>query len=384
MLTFFFSFLRSLYLIVLFLFFFIFIFIIQPLPLLASSRPDPLFIVAGNDAHETQSDNKNDLKSDLGIEKGSFSKGSKDKDDKDDKDGKDGDKEGNIDPDLLIQKPPVADEKNDVLYLSAQDHKKKGRVFKVPQLEIGFGVNVMNINNYRGSDQTTRYIWPIPFFIFRTKTFEAQNTFMSGTLYTSGKLSVALSLMATLRVNSHETIARNGMPNLDPTIEIGPIANYELWRSDNAFITLSIPLRTVTAAHFFAAKHVGFFSVPFLGLAFNPQPATLGTFQSFSIATMFGSKKYHEYFYSVAPEYATPNRPAYEPSAGYSGAHVTWFGSKKWREIYFYGFYRYDRLEGAVFEDSPLVRTKGYTIAGGGIIWYFHKSDDTVHRKMVN
>jgi len=41
-----------------------------------------------------------------------------------------------------------------------------------------------------------------------------------------------------------------------------------------------------------------------------------------SIGPLFGNRKYHAYFYEVAPEYATPSRPAYSASGGYSGSQV--------------------------------------------------------------
>ncbi len=42
------------------------------------------------------------------------------------------------------------------------------------------------------------------------------------------------------------------------------------------------------------------------------------------------------------------------------------------------GFVRYDTLDGAVFVDSPLVRTRGYFAAGVAIAWIFGESSQRV------
>ena len=42
------------------------------------------------------------------------------------------------------------------------------------------------------------------------------------------------------------------------------------------------------------------------------------------------------------------------------------------------GFVRYDTLAGAAFEDSPLVRTRGYFAAGVAVAWIFAESAQRV------
>ena len=70
----------------------------------------------------------------------------------------------------------------------------------------------------------------------------------------------------------------------------------------------------------------------------------------------YGDARIHRYFYSVAPAYATPSRPAYDAQAGYNGMEFLAAVSKRFPRFWVGGFVRYDTLAGATFVDSPLVR----------------------------
>ena len=93
---------------------------------------------------------------------------------------------------------------------------------------------------------------------------------------------------------------------------------------------------------------------------------------------LFGDRRQHQYFYSVAPPYATPERPAYEARAGYAGAHIVAALSKRFPSFWVAGFARYDTLSGAVFSDSPLVKRNNYLAGGVAIAWIIGESSRMV------
>ncbi|MEW5208183.1 MipA/OmpV family protein, partial [Bacillus cereus] len=37
---------------------------------------------------------------------------------------------------------------------------------------------------------------------------------------------------------------------------------------------------------------------------------------------LFADRRYHDYFYTVAAQFATPERPAYQATGGYSGTEI--------------------------------------------------------------
>jgi outer membrane scaffolding protein for murein synthesis (MipA/OmpV family) len=93
---------------------------------------------------------------------------------------------------------------------------------------------------------------------------------------------------------------------------------------------------------------------------------------------MYGSERSHDYFYSVAPQYATASRPAYDAEAGYAGSQVLVSLSKRFPKYWLGAFARWDSLNGAVFADSPLVRQENYFAAGFAIAWVFKESSTLV------
>jgi outer membrane scaffolding protein for murein synthesis (MipA/OmpV family) len=93
---------------------------------------------------------------------------------------------------------------------------------------------------------------------------------------------------------------------------------------------------------------------------------------------LFADRRYHQYFYTVDPQYATATRPQYHASAGYAGTQVVTALSKRFPKFWVGGYLRYDTLSGAVFEDSPLVQRRSYWAAGLGFAWMIHRSSQRV------
>ena len=99
---------------------------------------------------------------------------------------------------------------------------------------------------------------------------------------------------------------------------------------------------------------------------------------SLSAGPIFGSRRYHNYFYQVTPEFVTPERPEYNPDSGYSGSRVTLSVTRHFKQYLIGAFARYDNLKGAVFEDSPLVETTDYLAVGVVFGWILGTSSNMV------
>jgi MipA family protein len=80
----------------------------------------------------------------------------------------------------------------------------------------------------------------------------------------------------------------------------------------------------------------------------------------------------------VDEAFATPTRPAYSAGGGYAGSTVTLGLSKSYKQFIFNAFVSADFLYGAVFEDSPLVKTKVSVMSGFSFAWIFLQSAKTV------
>jgi outer membrane scaffolding protein for murein synthesis (MipA/OmpV family) len=93
---------------------------------------------------------------------------------------------------------------------------------------------------------------------------------------------------------------------------------------------------------------------------------------------LFADQRYHQYFYGVAPEFATAGRPAYQAPGGYAGWRATTAFSRRFGNAWLGAFVRYDNLHGALFAPSPLVRKETTVTAGFGISWIFATSSQRV------
>jgi outer membrane scaffolding protein for murein synthesis (MipA/OmpV family) len=140
---------------------------------------------------------------------------------------------------------------------------------------------------------------------------------------------------------------------------------------------MRMPLRSVTATDLKHFQHVGWMFQPQLNLDVRDVGHS-GWNIGLVGGVIFSDKRYHEYFYNVAPQYATAARPAYTASGGYSGTQFILAFNKRQDKRWMGGFMKWDGLNGAVFADSPLVKSKQYFTIGFAVTWVLDKSDKMV------
>lgn len=248
----------------------------------------------------------------------------------------------------------------------------------LPLWEAGAGIIPIRAEEYRGSPGNKTYLYPIPALTIRGKKVEAENGLIRGHLYQFGKFTFDVSMSVGLGVPVPSDSPRAGMPELDPTFELGPMIRYYLWqsKSGNHFINLEMPYRAVYSTNFKYIDHVGYYSIPYINFLSRPTEATFGWSSEFSIGIQYGSRQFHDRFYGVNTEYVGPNRPYYRAKAGYSGTQLSWAISKRYKNFLFVPFIRYDYLSGAVYNDSPLYKNPHYFNIGAAMIWFFIQSDE--------
>ena len=251
---------------------------------------------------------------------------------------------------------------------------------QLPLWEAGVGVAAVNFPDYRGADERTTYVLPIPYFIYRGDVFRIDREGVRGLFFKSENVELDISLNAAIPVESEDNQARQGMPDLDPTLEIGPTLDFTLYRGANrhSALELRLPLRAVIATDFTHARSAGFVFQPQLNLDLHELTPLSGWRVGAAIGPVFGDRRHHEYFYGVEPAFATATRPAYDAKAGYGGTQLTLSTSRRFPHFWVGAFIRYDYLGGAVFRDSPLVR-QDYALAGGfAVSWIFARSGKLV------
>jgi outer membrane scaffolding protein for murein synthesis (MipA/OmpV family) len=93
---------------------------------------------------------------------------------------------------------------------------------------------------------------------------------------------------------------------------------------------------------------------------------------------VFTDRRYNQYYYQVDPQFATATRPAYAASGGYGGTQFTLTTNRRFGPVWFGAFVRAYGLQGAAFDDSPLVKQRSALYAGIGLAYIFAESKTLV------
>ncbi|MDQ6630016.1 MAG: MipA/OmpV family protein [Pseudomonadota bacterium] len=246
-----------------------------------------------------------------------------------------------------------------------------------PLWELGLGLAAVRFPDYRGSDQSSAYVLPLPFVAYRGRFLRADRDGARAILFAEHRIVVDMSVSASVPTRSKNSDARQGMPDLPGTFEIGPNLNVELWQSADRRLKLDLrlPLREAITLQA-RPKTIGVTFSPNLNLDVRNFAGqwNLGMLAG----PLYADRRYHERFYGVAPEFASSSRPAYDAPAGYAGWRATTAFSRRLGNAWLGGFVRYDDLHSATFAPSPLVRREHSVTAGFGISWIFAVSGQRV------
>jgi MipA family protein len=248
-----------------------------------------------------------------------------------------------------------------------------------PLWEAGLGLAGLHFPDYRGSSRSRNYALPAPYLVYRGDFLKADRYGLRAMFFRNDRFDLNLSVGASLPVRSDDNPARIGMPDLRPSLEIGPSLSATLWRADDARMKLDarIPVRAAMTIESHP-RFIGGQVYPHLNLDIHDPAGLPGWNLGLAAGPVFTDGRYNRYFYEVAPQYATASRPAYAPGGGYAGAQFLVALSKRFPRFWVGGFARYDTLASAVFEASPLVTSKRYIAGGIGVSWIFGESSQRV------
>jgi MipA family protein len=254
----------------------------------------------------------------------------------------------------------------------------------VPRWELGIGVGSVVMPDYRGSDESRSYLLPFPYAAYRLDWLKADRNGVTAKLFNSDRIELNLSLDASPPVRSNHNQAREGMPDIKPMLGVGPSLDMNLWRNadKSARLDLRLPVRTVTtiqnnsrwAGTVFTPK----LNLDLLGLGGGGSRA--GWNLGIAAGPLFADRRQNAYFYSVNDQYVRTDRSAYHAHSGYGGMQFLTSLSRRYGKLWIGAYARRDTLQGAVFEDSPLVKQKSYTSAGFAMTWTFAQSSEMLER----
>jgi len=237
--------------------------------------------------------------------------------------------------------------------------------------ELGAGLAVLDIPFYPGASQSKTYLLPIPHIFYRSEKLEVDNG-IEVTFLKTPRTRFNLSADFAVPVNSRDSDVREGMPDLDLVIQVGPSLEVTLagGRFKPSHFRLELPVRTAIATDLQSAENVGWVFEPRLTYE-TRRPHKTGFAYLVSAGLRFSDEELHQYYYGVEQAFVTPERTRFDASSGYSGLFIDYVANWRTDNLVFFALLRYQNLAGAEFEDSPLVEQDDYLIFGGGITWVF-------------
>ena len=245
-----------------------------------------------------------------------------------------------------------------------------------PLWELGVGFSALLLPDYRGSDEYRVYPLPYPYVVYRGDVLRVDEHEISGRIFKTDRILLDVSVYGYLPVKSSNNTARQGMEDLDPTFEIGPALKIKLLegKEDKYRMNLTLPVRAVFSTNFKSVSYEGWVISPRINFEKDDIIPQTGLNLGISAGPMFADRGYHEYTYTVDPAYATATRPAYSAGGGYSGSTLSIGLSKEYKQFIFNAFVSTDFLQGAAFENSPLVKRSTSFMTGISFTWVFFKS----------
>lgn len=236
--------------------------------------------------------------------------------------------------------------------------------------ELGLGVGDISGSDYRGSDEYHHFIAPIPYIIYHGKYLQSDRDGIRGNFFKSDQYEFTFSATATITPHPEQNNARQGMPSLGSTLEIGPALNINLTgKTFHDGLMLQIPIHAVIAVN---GDDRGY-----QGLLFQPQFIYQKQFSNWQFTQRLGlgfaSEKYHDYYYAVDDKFVTADRSYFDAHGGYNGTFAQSAFSRSIRinnlDTKLAFFLRYDNLNDTAFEKSSLIKTDHAWRIGFAFIW---------------
>ena len=231
---------------------------------------------------------------------------------------------------------------------------------------LGVGMAAaQNIPHYIGSDESRNFVLPVPYITYDSPKLKVGQGGITGRLFNSDNWYLSLSLSGALPVDSDNNQARNGMGDIEAVFEYGPSLKYYFSGNETSADAVFFDLN-FREARTLSLTGLDFSSSPTLVIRRQwPTPVFSGALNWIvRIKQEYVSNAYADYFYGVANEDVTDQRPAYKAKGGEAGhrlsTNVRW---QKGKHIVNF-FLGHADITSAKYVSSPLVRTNRHTFGG--------------------
>jgi hypothetical protein len=232
--------------------------------------------------------------------------------------------------------------------------------------------------SYPASEESQFNFIPLPFPIYRGRFLRLGDDTekpIQGRVFRTDQFQLNIDFDLNFGSDADDIDARTGMSDLDFLLEAGPELIMPFMDSDltRGHLELALQLR-------------GAFSFDGLdpswrGVVFNPELRWIRPLKQknqelkIRLTPAFASNDYMDYYYGVAPEFATPLRPAYAAKGGYLGTELSiTLRQPLTRKLEIWSGVRLGYHGGAKNEDSPLFTQKTTASVYAAFMYKFWES----------
>ena len=258
-----------------------------------------------------------------------------------------------------------------------QDSARAGSAETGPPLwEFGLAAYGRFGPAYPASEDSQVDILPLPFPIYRGKILRMGDDTdkpVRTHLFRRDRVKLDLDFGINFPAKSNDIAARAGMPDLDLLLEMGPELEFQ-------FAPEPFGGKMFLALQARGATSLDGLNPDWRGVVYSTEFKFERPFQAsefiLKLTPEWASNEYMDFFYGVAPAYATPERPLYEAGSGYLGTRLSLTLkhaiTKKFDII---GGLRFGFYQGAANADSPLFTQETTVGAMVALVWKFWASE---------
>jgi len=247
----------------------------------------------------------------------------------------------------------------------------------LPLWEVGGFAGSLTSPAYPASTERFNRNLVLPYFIYRGERLSVDRDGIDARLRLSPNYELDLGVSGSFPATSNDIAARQGMPDLGTLLEFGPRLKVKLPSPGPGLrLGLDLPLREVFEVSG-GTRGQGLVFEPSLAL----DMANVGGGWSLTAKAglTWGDQQINQYFYGVAPAYATALRPAFEAQSGLMSARASLGASKSLNpDVRLFGYARMDYYGLSANTASPLHLQNSSPSMGLGLTWTLGRSEARV------
>ena len=252
-----------------------------------------------------------------------------------------------------------------------------------PRWEFGVGGGFFQGFDYPGSEDPNQRGIALPFLIYRTERLRVGGGGARAVAVEQPRFRLDFSFGGGTSSSSESDGVRAGLPDLDFLIEFGPrlqwiLVNEETDDGGRLQVTAAGAVRGIISTDFSEVDGQGVLLE--LSLSAGRRRIFGSDVDLFArVASTWTDDRLHEFYYEVAPEFVTPDRPAFDATGGYLETQIFLGGAYRvTRSFRAFAGVQVGLFNGAANEDSPLFETTSSTGFALGFAWTLATSKHNV------